>query len=98
VHDFLERRDCDGIAGCGGIDVQDDWEGLGSLANKASHGHGGVVSSAPEFFAVVDKLDSMVVVGNNNDAVGVLGNGVDLLIFGFSTAVASTKVPKFLFA
>ena len=30
--------------------------------------------SAPKFFAVVDKLDSTVVVGEDNDAVGVLGH------------------------
>ena len=54
---------------------------MAALADKPPYGHWCVVAHATKFFAVVDEFDLMVVVGNNDDAVGVLGESVDLVIF-----------------
>ncbi len=44
----------------------------------------------------MDKLDLVAVVGNNNDAVGVLSECNDFVIFIFLASVALMKRSKFL--
>ena len=51
------------------------------MADEASHCHDRVDSGATELLAAVDELDSTVVVGDEDNAVGVLGDGVDFVIF-----------------
>ena len=53
---------------------------------------------ATKLLAAVDKLDSTMVVGKQDNAVGVLGEGVDFVIFCFLTSFALMKALKFLFA
>ncbi len=56
---------------------------LGSVADEASHHQSCVGAWAPKPFAAVDKLDPLAVVGKSNNAVGVLGERNDLVIFWF---------------
>ncbi len=51
------------------------------MADEASHCHDRIDSGATELLAAVDELDSTVVVGDEDNAVGVLGDGVDFVIF-----------------
>jgi hypothetical protein len=65
------------------------------VSHEASHCNGFVGLGAPEFLEAVDKLDPLEVVSNDNNAVGVLGEGNNFVIFqilGFHRVDKGVKV------
>ena len=66
--------------------MSDDGEGSWSAADEATNADGRVGASATKFFAVVDEFYLTAVVGHDYDAVEVLSEGVDLVIFCFVIA------------
>ena len=59
----------------------DNGGGSWSAADEATDADGRNGASAAKFLAAVDKIYPTVVVGHDDDAVGVLREGVDLVIF-----------------
>jgi hypothetical protein len=53
IPDFIGQGDFDLLRGLGNIYVGYHREGLGSMANEASHHQSCVVAGAPNFFAAV---------------------------------------------
>ncbi len=71
---------------CRNVHVDDNGGGSWSTADEATDADGRNGASAAKFLAAVDKFCPTVVVGHNNDAVGVLREGIDLVIFLFVIA------------
>ena len=63
------------------IHVDDNEGGSWSAADEATDADGRNGASAAKFLAAVDEIYPTVVVGHGDNAVGVLREGIDLVIF-----------------
>ena len=68
------------------VHVGDDGGGSWSAADEVTNADGRDGAISAKFLAAVDEFYSTAVVGHDDDAVGVLREGVDLVIFCFVIA------------
>ena len=94
---FVERKNSNFLGRCDIVHVDCHWHSSGSFSHETSNYDGRIVAGATKFFEVVDELNLIAVVGNNDDAVGVLSEHNDFVIFIFVISIALMKASKFLF-
>ena len=80
---FVERRNYNILGRCDIVHVDCHWHSSCSFSHETSDYDGRIVAGAAKFFEVVDELDLIAVADNKNDnnAVGVLSERDDFVIF-----------------